>query len=147
MSILLGSYKLKYSTEELEAALAEVNKNANPIYAFIGAVIGALPAIAVFFFYGEMGAVFYIMLALPPLIIGFFAKYTGRTYEISHRISVGVVGAIVHILCCYLFQASPLIYLLAPAAFAIAFTTAKVKLDEIQNWAVAEAKFGKLNIN
>lgn len=138
---------MKYTTEELETSYSEIKKNANPIYAFFGALIGALPAVALYFFYGEMGGALYIMLALPPLIVGFAAKFIGRTYSIKHRLAVGIIGALVHILGCYLIQFSPIIYMLAPVAFAIAFTTAKIKLEPIQSHALASANFGKIGTN
>ncbi len=91
-----------------------------------------------------MGGAFYIMLALPPLMVGFAAKFIGRTYSMKHRMAVGLVGVLVHILGCYLLQVSPIIYILAPVAFAIAFTAARVKLEPIQSHALASAKFGKI---
>lgn len=136
---------MKYSIEELEVAFAEVSKNSNPLYAFVGAVIGALPGLALFFLFGEMGGALFIMLALPPIMIGLFAKFIGRTYEVKPRISVGIVAAALHVLGCYLIGFGPIIYLLTPVAFAVAFTFAKVKLEGIHASAVTAAEFGKLN--
>lgn len=56
-----------------------------------------------------MGSVLYLMLALPPAVVGLFARFTGRTHKAKHRIIIGVVGAIVHIAGCILLGLNPLI--------------------------------------
>lgn len=138
---------MKYSNEELEKAFLEINKNANPWLAFFGALIGAVPGLAIYIIYDAMGGILYIMLALSPMIVGFFAKFVGRTYTIKHRLSVGIVGSLVHIAGCYYLQFSPLLYVLTPTAFAISFTLSKVKLDKRQSWAVSSFEFGKMDNN
>ena len=138
---------LKYTKEELELALTEVSDNADPVYAFVGAMVGGIPAIVLYLFFSQMGGIFFIMLILPPFMIGYAAKFMGRTYTIKHRIPVGLTAAFIHVLGSYLAQFDFLIFILTPVTFAIAFTIAKVKLNSVQSWAIAEADFGKLNID
>ena len=93
-----------------------------------------------------MGSVLYLMLALPPAVVGLFARFTGRTYKAKHRIIIGVVGAIVHIGGCILLGLNPLIYLLTPVAFFISMHLAKIKLGRVQLWAIKQEELGQLNI-
>ena len=133
---------MKYSKEEMIAALNDINKNQKPVLAFFASIVGAIPAIALYFFFAQMGGLLYIFLALPPLIVGFFARYVGRTYKAKHRISIGVVGALVHIVGCFLLQLSPLAYLLTPVAFGIAMSVAKIKLEYIHELALDQKGLG-----
>jgi len=127
---------LRYSKEEMIAALDEINKNQKPGLAIAASLVGAIPAIAIYFFFAQMGGLLYVFLALPPAIVGFFARYVGRTYQSKHRIPVGVVGAIVHITGCILLGLNPLIYVLTPVAFGIAMSVAKIKLEYIHELAL-----------
>ncbi|RVT48176.1 hypothetical protein EMM73_02470 [Rheinheimera sediminis] len=136
---------MRYSNEEMENALAEINRNQKPVLAFIASLIGAVPAMGMYFFFAQMGGVLYLMLALPPAFVGLFARFVGRTYKAKHRISVGIVGALVHVAGCLLLQFNPLIYLLAPVAFFIAMSVAKIKLKHIHGLAIIQANLGKLS--
>jgi VIT1/CCC1 family predicted Fe2+/Mn2+ transporter len=142
-----SEYVLRYSNEEMEKALAEINRNQKPVLAFFASLVGAVPAIAMYFFFAQMGGVLYLMLALPPAFVGLFGRFVGRTYKIKHRVSVGIVGAFVHIIGCLLLQFNPLIYLLTPVAFLIAMSVAKIKLERIHSLAILQADLGKLNAN
>ena len=136
---------MRYSNEEMENAFAEINRNQKSVLAFIASLIGAVPAIGMYFFFAQMGGVLYLMLALPPAIVGLFARFVDRTYKAKHRISVGIVGALVHVAGCLLLQFNPLIYLLTPVAFFIAMSVAKIKLEHIHGLAIIQASLGKLN--
>lgn len=138
---------MRYSNEEMEGALAEINSNQKPVLAFFASLVGAVPAIAMYLFFAQMGGAIYLMLAVPPAFIGLFARFVGRTYKAKHRIPVGIVGAFVHIIGCLLLQFSPLIYLLTPVAFMIAMSVAKIKLERIHSQAILQADLGKLNVN
>ncbi|MEM5550066.1 hypothetical protein WNY63_04905 [Pseudoalteromonas neustonica] len=135
---------MRFSIEEMEAAFTEINEHANPKLALLGALSGSLPAIAVYFLFMEMGGLLLIMLFLSPLIIGYFARFVGRTYKVKHRISVGVIGALVYIIGCILLGLGPLYYLLVPVAFGVAMTTAKIKLYRVHEWAIEWEENGKL---
>ena len=138
---------MRYTIEEMESAYSYINKNAKPLLAFIGALTGLIPAFGLYFLYSDMGAILWVMLALPPLVIGLFSKFVGRTYKATHRISVGVVGALVHLAGCYMFQLNPIAYLMVPVAFVISMTSAKIKLDRVHHAAILQADLGKINTN
>lgn len=138
---------MRYSKEEMERALAEINSNQKPVLAFFASLIGAMPAITMYLFFAQMGGAIYLMLVLPPAFVGLFARFVGRTYKIKHRISVGIVGASVHVIGCLLLLFNPLIYLLTPVAFVIAMSVAKIKLERIHSDAILHADLGKLNAN
>jgi hypothetical protein len=138
---------LRFSQEEMLEALDEINKNQKPLLAFFAALVGAVPAIVLYFFFAQMGGVLYIMLALPPALVGLFARFVGRTYKAKHRISVGFVGALVHVIGCVLLEFNPLIYLLTPVAFGIAMVVSKIKLDRVHEWALDQEETGLLNTN
>lgn len=135
---------MRFSIEEMEAAFTEINEHANPLLAFLGALSGSLPAIMVYFLFTEMGGVLLVLMFLSPLIIGYFARFVGRTYKAKHRLAVGFVGATVYILGCVIFGMNPLMYLLVPVAFGIAMSTAKIKLYRVHEWAIEWEQNGKL---
>lgn len=135
---------MRFSIEEMEAAFTEINEHANPVLAFLGALSGSLPAIMVYFLFMEMSGVLVILMFLSPWIIGYSARFVGRTYKAKHRIAVGFVGATVYIFGCILFAMNPLMYLLVPVAFGIAMSTAKIKLYRVHEWAIEWQQNGKL---
>lgn len=135
---------MRFSIEEMEAAFTEINEHANPLLAFLGALSGALPAIMVYFLFMEMGGVLLILMLFSPLLIGYFARFVGRTYKAKHRVAVGFVGVTVYILGCVLLGMNPLMYLLVPVAFGVAMSTAKIKLYRVHEWAIEWEKNGKL---
>ncbi len=136
---------MRFTNEEMEAAYTEINEKADPKRAFGGALAGVIPALVLYFIFAMMGGLLWVMLALPPMVIGFFARFVGRTYKHKHRLPVGAVGAIVHVLGCFLLGLNPMAYLLAPVAFGIAMVTAKIKLYRVHIWALDMAEQGKIN--
>lgn len=129
------------------SALIDLKKNAKPIYGLLAAIFALLPGTAMYFFFAEMGGILYVMLAIPPAIVGFTARFVGRCYTFKHRLPVGLVGAVVHLIGCFLLQLNPFIYLMTPVAFVIALTVAKVKLERVHIWALDQEQLGKLNTN
>lgn len=138
---------MRYSKEEMVKALNEINSNQKPVLGFFAALVGAVPAIAMYLFFSQAGAILYLMLALPPAIVGLFARFVGRTYKIKYRIPVGVVGALVHVAGCMLLQFSPLVYFLTPVAFLIAMSVSKIKVGHIHSLAMIQYDLGNLDIN
>jgi uncharacterized membrane protein HdeD (DUF308 family) len=145
--IYIKELKLRFSKEEMLEALDEINKNQKPLLAFLAALVGAVPAIALYFFFAQMGGVLYVMLAIPPALVGVFARFVGRTYKAKHRISVGFIGALVHVIGCVLLEFNPLIYVLTPVAFGIAMVVSKIKLERVHEWALDQEATGLLNTN
>ena len=137
---------MKHSNEEMEAALLVLYKNEKPIYAFLGALIGGAVGISFFVFFSAMDAIIVFMLAVPPICIGLFARFTGSVFKIKHRLPIGVIGAIVHIAGCYLLQLSPLAYILTPVAFGIAMQLSKIKLNRVQSYALYQEEIGGISV-
>jgi len=131
----------------MEEAYAQIRQNESPKGAILGAVIAIVPALLLYFVFVLIGGHFILLLALPPALIGLFSRFIGRTYRHHHRLPVGAIGALVHVLGCVLLGASPLLYILTPLAFFIAMSVAKIPLQEVHEWAITQADFGKLNIN
>jgi LytS/YehU family sensor histidine kinase len=138
---------VRYELEEMEEAYAEISKNQKPKGAIFGALVGAVPALLLYYVFALIGGHFILLLALPPALIGLFSRLVGRTFRHKHRLPVGVIGALVHIIGCALLSSSLLLYLLAPLAFYISMTVAKIRLKEVHEWAIYQADLGKLNIN
>jgi hypothetical protein len=127
---------VRYELEEMEDAYAEISKNENPKGAIFGALVGAIPAMLLYYVFALMGGHFILLLALPPALIGLFSRFVGRTYRHKHRLAVGAIGALIHIIGCALLSGSLLLYLLAPLAFYISMTVAKIRLKEVHEWAI-----------
>ncbi|AQS37348.1 hypothetical protein Sps_02190 [Shewanella psychrophila] len=138
---------MRYKQEEMEEAYAEISQNENPKGAIFGALIGALPAMLLYFVFALIGGHFILLLALPPTVIGIFSRFVGRTYRHKHRLPVGAIGALAHIVGCALLGSSPLLYLLTPLAFFISMSVAKIKLKEVHDWAIYQADLGRLSIS
>lgn len=135
---------MRYSLEEMQHAYDELVRKERPLFAFGGAIGGALPAAALYFLFGQMGGVFFFMLLLPPAVIGVFARYTGFPYRLRARIPIGLLAMVVHCVCCWLLQLNPLVYLLAPVCAGVAIATSKVKLSRVQELALDKAEMGQL---
>ncbi|KAA3649536.1 MAG: hypothetical protein DWP95_02040 [Proteobacteria bacterium] len=113
---------------------------------FFAALVAAVPALAVYLFFGQMSVILVLFLALPPLMIGYAAQFVGRCYKIKHRLPIGVLGASAHIFGCVVLQVHPFYYLLTPIAFMLSVMVAKVKLKRVDIWAIEEYEMGKINI-
>lgn len=135
---------MKYSLEEMEEALKQLDANAKPMLGLTGALIGFMPAIAVLWVMAHMQLILIVMLAIPPFIIGYFAKFLGRCYRAKHRLAAATLGAICHVIGCYLLGISILFYILTPVAFAVAMVTAKIKLQDIHELAFIQKDLGKI---
>ena len=136
---------MRFSKQEMQEALNEISQNEKPLMAIVGALIGAVPAIAMYYYFSKMGGVLSVMLAIPPFIVGIFSRFMGCTYRFKHRVPAGIVGAIVHVIGCLLLGFNPLVYLLTPVAFAIDLITAKIKLAAVHEWAIDQKNFGILD--
>ncbi|GAB4196045.1 MAG: hypothetical protein Tsb002_29100 [Wenzhouxiangellaceae bacterium] len=136
---------MRFSDEEMANSLIELKKNASPAYGFFAALFALIPAISMYFLFAHMGGALYIMLAIPPAIVGLAARFVGRCYKVKHRLPVGFLGAVVHLVGCYLLQLNPILYLMTPVAFAISVNVSKVKLERVHIWALNQEELGKLN--
>ncbi len=135
---------MQYSQPELQQTHEALKKAASPVGAAIGALMGAIPAIATYAFFTQMGAILYVFLLIPPVIIGLAAQFTGRVYRIEHRVVVGIVASAVHVGCVYYFGYKPFLYFLVPIFFFTALSVAKRRLNRIESIAVdmeAEGRF------
>jgi hypothetical protein len=93
-----------------------------------------------------MGAILYFFTLIPPAIIGFAAKFTGRVYLIKHRAIVGMVAGLVHFGCVYFFYYKYAFYFILPIIVAVAVITSKRQLNRIEDIVVdmhAEGRFDK----
>ncbi|MEM7422051.1 MAG: hypothetical protein AAF364_20415 [Pseudomonadota bacterium] len=136
---------MRFTDEEMIAALQELNAKQKPMQGLFGAIIGAFVGFVFYLFISQMGAAIIIMLAVPPASIGLFARFTGQMYSLKYRLPVGAIGALLHIFGCYMLGLTPLAYILTPVAFIIAVTLSKVKLERVHIWAISQEEIGKLN--
>lgn len=136
---------MRFSKQEMQEALKEINQNEKPLMTIIGALIGVVPAIIMYYYFSKMGGVLFLMLAIPPFIVGMFSRVLGCAYKLKYRIPVGVIGACIHIFGCWYLGLSPLVYLLAPVAFTIALMISKVKLSPVHEWAIDQDQYGRLD--
>lgn len=137
---------MKYSEEEIFKTYEDLNRTSSPWGALIGALLAAVPATAIYAFFVQMGAILYIFLLIPPAIIGFAAKYTGKVFLIKHRAIVGVVAGLVHIGCVYYFDYKYAFYFVLAVIVAVAVITSKRQLNRIEDIVVdmqAEDRFNK----
>ena len=135
---------MRYTQEEMQLAYDDISRKTKPMGAIFGALVGVIPALALYLFFSVIGGHYLLLLIIPPAVIGFFARFVGRTYKLSHRIPVGLIGAIVHIIGCYIMGGSVIVYALTPVAFGISVIVAKTKLEEVHEWALYQAEIGKL---
>lgn len=138
---------MRYSQEEMKTAYNNVMKKCKPMGAIFGALVGTIPALAIYisFVFMNVNGPIWILCIFPPAVIGMFSRFVGRTFRPEHRIPTGLIGAITHILGCYILGSGIIFYLLAPINFAIAMIVAKTKLSEVEEWAIYQADIGKLS--
>lgn len=136
---------MRYEQSELEAAYEALVKNESQVGVVLGAIVGAVPAAMLYLVFGSMGGIPGFFMLIPAVVIGLFARFTGRPFRIGLRILVGVIAAAVHILgCTILLEIHPLWLLLTPANAGIAIGLSKVSLSRVEEFAVSRAKLGKL---
>ena len=133
---------MKLSKEELKNIYDEVNSRANPTKALFGALIGVIPAACIYILYGFADRIYIVLMVIPPIVIGISARYFGQCYSIKHRIPAGIVGAILYVVACLVLLQHQGVSVLAPVAFAVTFTFAKVKLNKNEARAVSAANLG-----
>ena len=137
---------MKYSEEEILKTYEDLNKTSSPWGALIGSLMGAIPAIVIYAFFVQMGAILYVFMLIPPAVIGFAAKFTGKVYLIKHRAIVGLVAGLVHIGCVYYFNYKFAFYFILPIIVVVAVITSKRQLNRIEDIVVdmhAEGRFNK----
>jgi hypothetical protein len=130
--------------DETELAYAELQKNEKPMMTFVGALVGCLPATVIYVLFASMGGVLAFFLFIPGIVIGYFARFVGRPFNLKPRLLVGFLAFILHCFATYYIGFSPLIYILAPVCFAVAVTFSKVKLSRLQEFAIGQAEIGKI---
>ena len=136
---------MRYSKEEMEAALQKLNQKQKPVFGLLGALIGAFVGFVIYMLIAEMGGAIILMLAVPPAAVGFFARFTGQMFKLKYRLPVGIIGGVLHIIGCYMLGLNPLFYLFTPVAFGIAITLSKITLERIHVLAITQQEMGKLN--
>lgn len=101
---------MRFTAEETAAAYQDLRTNQKPTIAFFGGLVGLVPALIIYLLFIEIGGVLAVFLALPPTVIGIFARSRGKTFRIKHRVPVGLIAAIEHVLGCYLAGFHPMIF-------------------------------------
>ncbi|WP_223786893.1 hypothetical protein [Marinicella meishanensis] len=135
---------MKFSPTELAETHQAMTQQASPIGAIVGALMGAVPAIAIYAFFVHMGAILYVFIMIPPAIIGLAAQFTGQVHAIKHRLAVGLIASVVHLACLYYFNYRLLYYFLVPIIFVVAVAVAKKRLSRIEQLVAdmeAEGRF------
>ncbi len=84
---------MKYTEEEMKSSLICLKTASKPMRGFLSALIVSPLAMLVYFYFASMGLILVIMLAIPPLIVGYLARFMGQTYKFLHRIPIGMLGA------------------------------------------------------
>ena len=136
---------MRYEPAEMEAAYAELVKNEKTAGTVTGAIVGALPATMLYLLFGTMGGFLGFFMLIPAVVIGLFARFTGRPFRLGPRIPVGVIAFALHVVACtILLVIHPIWLLLAPANAGIAIGLSKVSLSRLQKFAVSRAKLGLL---
>ncbi|ALO42768.1 hypothetical protein PP2015_2271 [Pseudoalteromonas phenolica] len=138
---------LRFSEDEMVSALIALRENEKPVYGFFAAFFALIPAVSMYFLFADMGGALYVMFAIPPAMVGFAARFVGRSYKFKHRLPVGFLGVFAHLVGCYLLSLNPFLYLMAPVAFVISASVAKVKLERVHIWALDQEEMGKINTN
>lgn len=133
---------MRYTHEEMELALAELTKNAKPMHGFVAALFACMPTTALCYVISTMTAIPLVTLIIPPVIIGLTARFVGRTYYIKHRLPIGMIGAAMYLISLGILQLNPAFTLLLPITFYIAFSTAKIKLNPVDIWALEGLELG-----
>ena len=135
---------MKFTEQEIQQTYNELNQTASPWGALVGALMGSIPAIAMYAFFVHIGGILYVFLLIPPAMIGFAAQFTGRVYRVEHRIPVAVIACLVYSASIHYFNYRGWLYFLTPIVFTTALVTAKRRLNQIQDWVVdmqAEGRF------
>ena len=136
-----------FSQEESEKAYAELVKNESVTLTILGALAGCIPAFAIYAFFTTLGGVLAIFLFIPSMVIGLFARFVGRPFNVKPRIFAGILAVVLHCAAIYLFGFHPLTLILAPACFIAAVTISKVSLDRLQNYAITQAEVSSIGTN
>ncbi len=136
---------MKYSKEEMEAAYQQLIQRERPLYTFLGAIAALPPAAAFYLFLGSGNWVLIVMLLVPPAIIGLFARYIGSPFRLKPRVPVGIIAFVLHVAGCYILGLS-LSYLLAPVAATVAVVLSRVRLNDIEKFAIGHAELGNINV-
>jgi hypothetical protein len=141
----------KYPLDELKQLYQQLIKAQSTIKTLIGGLIGMALAIMAFWAMAKpIGENQYfislptlIIVFLPPVMMGFFAKLYGQSYNLKPRLSVGIIALLFHIATIYLMQIHPIWYLLAPVVTILAIYIAKIKLTNKEWIAIDMAELGK----
>lgn len=136
---------MKYPKEEMETAYQQLVQREKPLYTFLGALAGLPPAAAFYLLLGTGGWVLIVMLLVPPAIIGLFARYIGSPFRLKPRVPVGIIAFVLHLVGCY-FLGLSLSYLLAPVAGIVAVTLSRVRLNDLEKFAIGHAELGNIKV-
>ena len=141
----------KYPLDELQQLYQQLTKAQSTIKTLIGALIGMALAIMAFWAVAKPICVNLYIISLPsffivfipPVMMGFFAKLYGQSYNVKPRLGVGIIALLFHIAVISLMHIHPIWYLLAPVVFGLAVYIAKIKLTRKEWIAIDMAELGK----
>lgn len=136
---------MKYSKEDMEAAYQQLVQREKPLHTFLGALAALPPAAAFYLLLGTNSWVLIVLLLVPPAVIGLFARYIGSPFRLKPRIPVGIVAFVLHVAGCYVLGLG-LSYLLAPVAGIVAVSLSRVRLNDLQEFAVGHAELGNIKV-
>lgn len=133
----------RFSEEEIAAAYQILKTEQSPAGAVLGALLGVIPAAAVFGVFAWMGGTLSWLLFLPAGLIGFQSGYLGRTYEMKYRVIPAVIAVIIHAVgLLFIFQTHPIFLATLPLSFIVAMYFSKRKLSNVQDTALWKVKNG-----
>lgn len=128
---------MKYSAEELESIYASILNRESPIMVLVGSVTGAVLGLSVFYLFALIGWAFIVAMLIPSAFAGFGASFLGKPINAKYRAISGIVGAAIYVLGTWLlFGFDPLLMLLAPVGFFIAYYFSKAKLSKEETQAI-----------
>lgn len=133
----------RFSEEEIAAAYQVLKSEQSPTGAVLGALLGVIPAAAVFGIFAWMGGTLIWLLFLPAGLIGFQSAYLGRTYAMKYRIIPAVIAVLIHATgLLFIFQTQAFYLVTLPLSFIVAMVFSKRKLSNVQETALWKVKNG-----
>ena len=132
-------------TQALDAYHALHHKQ-NALLTAVGALCGSIPAGFLFYWFSSLGGAFIILLVVPSLLIGLFARFIGHPYELAPRIPVASFAAVLHCIGVIAFGLQPMVLILAPCCFLVALGTSKTGMSPLERFAVTQVELGYLSL-
>lgn len=135
---------MRYEKDELQSALNDLEQKESTLKAILGALIGLVPAAALFILVATLGLLFAILFLLPAYVLGWFARYCGQAYHTLPRVLVALIAGTAHLAGCELLELHIFVYLMTPLVIAVAYVSAGRKLERVHQFALEYESSGKI---